>query len=70
MEETMKRNSSSLIKAPLKLSAMLAIAFMITLPGCEQEGPAEKAGEEIDEAVDRTADEIEEAADELEEGVQ
>jgi predicted small lipoprotein YifL len=31
------------------------------LAGCEQEGPAEKAGERIDEAVEQTQDAIDDA---------
>lgn len=31
------------------------------LAGCEQEGPAEKAGERIDEAVEQTRDAIDDA---------
>lgn len=31
------------------------------LVGCEQEGPAEKAGERIDEAVEQTQDAIDDA---------
>lgn len=31
------------------------------LAGCEQEGPAEKAGERVDEAVEQTQDAIDDA---------
>lgn len=31
------------------------------LAGCEQEGPAEKAGERVDEAVEQTKDAIDDA---------
>lgn len=34
--------------------------------GCEQEGPAERAGEKIDEAVEQAGDTIEQAADKIE----
>ena len=37
-----------------------------TLTGCEQEGPAERAGERMDEAVEEAGDAVEEAADDLE----
>ena len=42
------------------LSASLMIPI---LSGCEQQGPAEEAGEKIDEAVEETGDAIEEAGD-------
>ena len=34
---------------------------------CESEGPAEKAGEKIDEAAEEAAEKVEEAADAVEE---
>jgi hypothetical protein len=54
------------------------VAALIGLSGCEQEGPAERAGENIDEAVeevqqeaehagDQAMEKLEEATDELEE---
>lgn len=47
------------------LSALL-IAFGLTLAGCaEDQGPAEKAGENIDESMERAGDKIEGAADEM-----
>lgn len=46
------------------LMAALAVGW-----GCENEGPAEKAGKRIDHAVEEAGDGIEEAADKLEESV-
>jgi hypothetical protein len=54
------------------------IAVLFTLAGCEKEGPAEQAGENIDEAVEemqekaqdtgeKAMDKMEEAVDEMEE---
>ena len=34
---------------------------------CENEGPAERAGEKIDEAVEEAGDQVEKAADKVEE---
>ena len=66
----------------MKLSqsiALLATGILVfTLAGCEKEGPAEQAGEQIDEAVetmqdkaddagDKAMDELEEAGDKIEE---
>lgn len=47
------------------LSALL-IALGLTLAGCaEDQGPAEKAGENIDESMEQAGDKIEGAADEM-----
>lgn len=47
---------------------MLALSVGV-LAGCEQQGPAEEAGEDIDEAVEEAGDEMEDAAEEVEDGV-
>ncbi|MDT8310456.1 MAG: hypothetical protein RQ732_03320 [Methylophaga sp.] len=53
------------------LSRALLLAFVIGSLGmvsaCEDQGPAEKAGEQIDESIEESADELEEAGDELDE---
>ncbi len=53
------------------LSRALLLAFGLSgfglLAACEQEGPAEEAGEEIDETMEETGDAIEETADDFEE---
>ncbi len=49
------------------LCIVCVLAFLGAGFGCEQEGPAEKAGEEIDETMEETGDDLEEAADEAEE---
>lgn len=52
-------------------SALFALLFALgggaVLTGCEDQGPAEEAGEEIDEAVEEAGDAAEDAADEVEE---
>ena len=50
----------------LTLSALL----LATLPACEKEGPAEQAGEKIDQAVESAGEKLEEAGDELREKTQ
>lgn len=35
--------------------------------GCEQEGPAEKAGKQIDQTIEEAGDAIEDAGDKIEE---
>ena len=51
------------------LCLLLAIVFIAAFVACEQEGPAEQAGEKIDEAVEEAGDKMEEAGDAIEEKV-
>lgn len=55
----------------------LAALLSLGLAGCEQKGPLEQAGEEVDEAVDTlkegresTANKIDDAADEVRSGAE
>ncbi len=51
-----------------KLGIMLLVAMMaVAITGCEEEGPAEQAGEKVDNAMEDTGDAIEEAGDNVEE---
>lgn len=43
--------------------SLLASALMITLSACDNQGPAEEAGEEIDNSIDDAGDAIEDATD-------
>lgn len=53
----------------------LALAFCLVFAGggmltaCSEQGPAEKAGENIDNAVDDTGDAINEAADDTRDAI-
>ena len=49
-------------------AALVASALLIAIPGCEK-GPAEKAGESIDNAVEKTGDQIEKAGDAIKDTV-
>jgi hypothetical protein len=49
---------------------MLALAALPAIGACEKEGPAERAGEKIDEAAEKAADSAEDAADRVEEAVE
>jgi len=53
-----------------KLIMVIAVAFL-ALAACEKQGPMEKAGEKIDDAVenvkDKTEDVVDDAADKVEE---
>lgn len=51
------------------LFALLLALSVGILAGCEDQGPAEEAGENIDEAVEEAGDDLEEAADEAEDEV-
>jgi len=48
----------------------IAAVFLVLLAGCEQDGPAEQAGERLDEAVESAGEEVEDAADELRESTE
>ncbi|WP_322522287.1 hypothetical protein SR882_05260 [Guyparkeria halophila] len=44
----------------------LMMALGLTVAGCsEEQGPAEKAGEQIDQTMEEAGDEVEEATDEM-----
>jgi len=45
-------------------TALLAVGILLfTMAGCEKEGPAEQAGEQIDDAVDTMQDKADDAGD-------
>lgn len=51
----------------LKRTLLISIfAAFVALAGCQEKGPAEKAGEKIDNAIDGGKDSIEDAADDVE----
>lgn len=45
------------------VATLLASALMITLSACEEKGPLEEAGEEIDDQVEDADDAVEDATD-------
>lgn len=49
-------------------AALLVCGMMITLPACDNDGPLEDAGEEIDDTVDDAGDAIEDTADDVTDG--
>ena len=55
------------------MGMLLAVSGLAVLPvgmtGCEEEGPAERAGERLDEAGDDIEDAAEDAADDIEDAV-
>jgi predicted small lipoprotein YifL len=46
-------------------SSLLAGAMLVTLSACEQQGPAETAGEKIDNTVEKPGEQIEKAGDSI-----
>jgi len=45
----------------LTASTLLAGAMLVTLSACEPQGPAENAGEKVDDAVEKAGDSIHDA---------
>lgn len=43
--------------------ALLVGALLVALSGCEEQGPLEEAGEEVDDKVEETGEAIEDATD-------
>ena len=52
------------------LRIVLLAAAAIVLWGCEEEGPAERAGERLDELAGEARDRFEDARDEVEEAAE
>lgn len=49
---------------------LVASALLVALPGCEQQGPAEKAGESIDDAAESAGEQIEKAGEAIKDTAQ
>jgi len=47
------------------LCGLALLAFLVVLPACQEEGPMENAGREIDEAAENAGDALEDAKDKL-----
>ena len=45
--------------------ALIIAALLALLSGCEQKGPAEKAGEKLDQTTQKAADKIEESGEKI-----
>jgi hypothetical protein len=50
--------------------ALPVLVFALGLYGCEAEGPAERAGEEVDQAVEQAGDTAERAGERVEEATE
>lgn len=58
----------------MKLSMLVLLTVLggsaaATLSGCEKKGPAEKAGEKVDDALEEAGDKIEDAGDKVEDAL-
>ena len=53
------------LKTLLLLTALGAFVAFASV-GCEKKGPAEQAGEKVDQAVEKAADKVEEATEKKE----
>lgn len=47
----------------------LVLCMIIALPACEEQGPAEKAGEQIDEAAEEAKEKLSEVGEDVQEAV-
>lgn len=61
MKNTTTLSTASRFLARTALAATAGMAFALT--SCEQEGPAEKAGENLDEAAEEVGDAADEVSD-------
>lgn len=52
------------LNKPLSMIIIMS-AFIAMLVGCQKEGPAEKAGKSVDDAVDKAGQQIEKAGDKI-----
>ena len=53
------------------LGAVLAMsALLVALSGCEQKGPAEKAGEKMDNAAEQAGEQMEKAGEAVKDAAQ
>lgn len=46
-------------------AALAATVLLAALPGCQKEGPVERAGKEVDQAIDKTGQKIEKAGEKI-----
>ena len=61
------------VKVSILKKILIAVLFgclSLTVVSCDQQGPAEKAGEEIDEGINNTGEAVEDAGEAVEETVE
>ncbi|WP_438969672.1 hypothetical protein [Methylophaga sp.] len=64
-----EQNSTSFKMLCRALMLMFAISSFGLLAACDNDGPAEEAGEQIDETIEEAGDTMEDAADEAEDAM-
>jgi hypothetical protein len=62
-------NTIKPFNAGIAMSALL-VALLLPLSGCEKQGPAEKAGESLDNAVESAGEKVEEAGDAIQDAAE
>ena len=65
MESSKFRKETDGIRSAL-FALVLALGTGFALAGCEQDGPVENAGEQVDDAMEEAGDSMNDAADEIE----
>ena len=53
----------------MTITTLAALMLLLTLGGCEEKSPIEKAGDKVEDAADEVGDAVEDAADEVEDAV-
>lgn len=48
---------------------MVSVAMTLMLTACEKKGPAEKAGEKVDQAVEETKEDLQQTKEKIEDAV-
>ena len=51
------------------MRTLMIVIALLALVGCEREGPAEKAGRQVDRAADKAARSVEKAGDNVRDAV-
>ena len=46
-------------------ATIAALALIVAMGGCKQEGPAERAGKQVDKAADKVGQQVEKAGDKI-----
>jgi hypothetical protein len=53
----------------MTMTTLAALMLLLTLGGCEERSPIEKAGDKVEDAADDVGDAVEEAGEEVKEAV-
>ncbi len=66
----MQVSKADMQRTMIRLAAIALLAAAgLSLAGCEEEGPAERMGERLDDALSQAQDRLEDAREEVEEAV-